>query len=126
MLKTLSSKLVKLRKGIVGVGGNSKAGRDGKCELSSSEVDGIEVENNEVKKNGQKTSKSKNLSKFKKTKSDFLIFRIKMTFTKLRQAFIKASIFYYFDLERHIQIEMDTSGYAIGKVLSQLTLDDLG
>ena len=47
-------------------------------------------------------------------------------FTKLRQAFFKASILYHFNPERHIRIEMDASGYAISRVFSQLTLDDLG
>ncbi len=50
----------------------------------------------------------------------------KRAFTKLRQAFIEAPILNHFDPEYHIQIEMDASGYAIGGILSQLTLDDLG
>ena len=39
--------------------------------------------------------------------------------------FLKAPIFYHFDPERHIRIETDVSGYTIGGVLNQLTLDDL-
>ena len=39
-------------------------------------------------------------------------------FNHLRQTFIKASILQYFDLEIHIWIETDVSGYAIGGVLS--------
>ena len=50
----------------------------------------------------------------------------KLAFTQSRQAFTKSSILPYFDLECHIQIETDASGYAIGKVLSQLTSDNLG
>ena len=42
----------------------------------------------------------------------------KRAFTQLRQAFIKAPILRHFDLECHIQIETDASGYAIGGVLS--------
>ena len=49
-----------------------------------------------------------------------------MTFSKLKQAFIKAPILYHFDPEHHIRVETDVSGYAIGRVFSQLTLDDLG
>ena len=49
-----------------------------------------------------------------------------MAFTKLRQVFIKALIFYHFNPECDIRIEMDASSYAIGGVLSQLTLDNLG
>ena len=44
----------------------------------------------------------------------------------MRQAFTKALILWYFDLKYHNQIETDALGYAIGEVLSQLTLDDLG
>ena len=40
--------------------------------------------------------------------------------------FIQASIFQHFDPEQHIQFETDASCYFIGRVLSQLTLDDLG
>ncbi len=38
--------------------------------------------------------------------------------------FVKAPILNDFDPERRIWIEMDNSGYAIGGILSQLTLDD--
>ena len=56
----------------------------------------------------------------------FLISGGRMVFIKLRQAFIKDSILHHFDLECHIRMEIDASSYAIGKVLSQLTLDNLG
>ena len=57
---------------------------------------------------------------------DFLTPGAKLAFTKLKQVFFKALILHHFDLERHIWIGMDASGYAIGGVLSQLTLDDSG
>ena len=44
-------------------------------------------------------------------------------FNYLRLAFIKAPILRHFDLESHIRIKTDASGYAIGRVLSQLNLD---
>ncbi len=44
----------------------------------------------------------------------------------MRQAFLKAPILNHFDPERHIRIETDASGYAIGGVLSQLTSDNSG
>ena len=68
------------------------------------------------------------MSKSKKAvgPSDFLIPGAKLIFTKLRQAFLKAPILHHFDPERHIRIETDASGYAIGGVLSQLTSDDSG
>ena len=39
---------------------------------------------------------------------------------------MKAAILYHFDPEYYIWIEMDVLGVAIGGVLGQLTLDDLG
>ena len=50
----------------------------------------------------------------------------KRAFTQLRQAFTEAPILRHFDPECHIRIETNASSYAIGRVLSQLTLDDLG
>ena len=43
----------------------------------------------------------------------------------MSQAFIEAPILNHFDLKCHIQIETDALGYAIGRIFSQLTLDDL-
>ncbi len=40
--------------------------------------------------------------------------------------FVEAPILNHFDPERHIQIETDASDYALGRILSQLTSDDLG
>ena len=71
--------------------------------------------------------KSKKSSMLKKTlRSNFSTSGARLAFTKLRQAFIKALIFYHFDSECHIRVETDVSGYAIGGVFSQLTLDDFG
>ncbi len=53
------------------------------------------------------------------------IFGAMKVFTKLRQAFVKALILNYFDLEYHIWIKMDASGYTISEISSQLTLDNL-
>ena len=130
ILKALSTESAEPRKDGVGVGGDSKAGRD-KSEIDRSgmddvEVDGGEVGDDEVEKKGRKTSKFKNLSKSIKTvRSDFLTPRARLPFIKLRQAFVKTPILYHFNPERHIRVETDTSGYAIGEVLSQLTSDDL-
>ena len=79
--------------------------------------------------------KSKNLIKpflaksqlfAKSFRSDFLIPKARLAFTKLKQAFIKALILYHFDWKYYICIKTDISKYVIGKVLSQLTLKDLG
>ena len=40
--------------------------------------------------------------------------------------FVEAPILNHFDPKHHIQIEMDVLGYAICRILSQLTADDLG
>lgn len=56
----------------------------------------------------------------------FLNSKVRETFDHLKQAFIKASILHHFDLKRHIWIKINASGYAIGGILSQLALDNLG
>ena len=125
MLKTSGSTEPSTRpgEGVVGVGGDSRAGRDGidGSGIDDVEVDGGEIEVDEVGKKGRKTSKSQ-----KMVGSDFLTPGAKLAFTELRQAFLKAPILHHFDPERHIRIETDASGYAIGGVLSQLTSDDSG
>ena len=63
----------------------------------------------------KKLSKSKNPA--------FLTVDARQAFTQLRQAFIEALILIHFNSECHIWIETNTSGYAIGGVLSQLTSD---
>ena len=115
----------------VRIGGDSGAGCDGSeldgTKINDGEVDGNEVGDDEVGKKVQKLSKSKNLSKSKKTiRSDFLISRARLAFTKLRQTFVNAPILYHFDPERHIRIKTDVSNYTIGGVFNQLTLDDSG
>ncbi len=55
----------------------------------------------------------------------FLIFEVRKAFTKLKQAFVEASILNSFNLECHIRIKIDASGYIIGEILSWLTSDDL-
>ena len=92
----------------LGVDGNSRAGRGGNAiDVSGKddvEVDGSEIEVNEVGKKVQKLSKSKNSTKSKKKvrSSDFFTLGTKLTFTELKQVFLKALIFYHFDLEYHI------------------------
>ena len=90
-----------------------------KSGMDDIEVDDGKVEDDKVGKKGRKTSRSKNLSKSKKMVGlNFLTPRARLAFTELRQTFVKAPILHYFDLERHIQIETDISGYTIGRVLS--------
>ena len=124
MLKISGGTESKTRPGKGGVGVDGSRARrggsklDDKRKIDDNEVDGNEVRNDEV---GTKVQK---LSKSKKTELGFLPSGARKAFTKLKQAFIKALILHYFDLERHIWVEMDASGYAIGGVFSQLTSDD--
>ena len=55
----------------------------------------------------------------------FLTSDAREAFNHLKQAFTKAPILRYFDLELHIRIETDTSAYSIGGVLSQLISDQV-
>ncbi len=81
-------------------------------------------------KKSKNSAKAKTL-KFVKVRSPgiapearlFLTPEARLAFTRLRQAFTEALILHHFDLERHIRIEMDECGYAIGGVLSQLMSD---
>ena len=84
-----------------------------KSEISDGEIGGGEIEDNEVKKKGQTICKSKNT-----IKSEFFILRARLMFIELRQVFVKAPIFHYFNLKCYIWIETDISGYAIDEVLS--------
>lgn len=56
----------------------------------------------------------------------FFTSKARKVYTKSRQAFAETPILNYFDPERHIQIEIDISGYVISEMFSQLTLDDSG
>ena len=56
----------------------------------------------------------------------YLTSNAKIAFTQLENAFTKVLILYHFDLESYIQINTDASDYITGKVLSQLTLDNMG
>ena len=61
-----------------------------------------------------KKSPSKNLN----GATGYLTPDARQAFTQLRQAFTKAPILQHFDLECHIRIETDVSGYAIGGILN--------
>ena len=116
MLITSSTKSAEPRKGVVGVGGDSRA-RHGGGELDGSWMNNIEVDGGEVE-DDKVVKKGRNLSKSKKTDLDFLISGARKAFTKLKQVFIKAPILYHFDPKRHIRVETDASGYTIVGVLS--------
>lgn len=52
----------------------------------------------------------------------FMTPKAKLPFLRLRQVFTRALIFYYFNLEHYIWIEINATGYIIYGVFSQLTL----
>ena len=109
-------------KGVVGIGSDGKAKCNG-SKLDRSEIDDGRFDvgevDNEIEKKGQKTSKSKKASKSKKTLGlNFLILKVRIAFTKLRQIFVKALILHHLDSEYHIWVETDIPGYTIGGVFS--------
>ena len=60
-------------------------------------------------------ARAKNLSS---QSASFLIPKVRKALNKFRQAFVEALILNHFDPERHIQIETDSSDYAIAGILS--------
>ena len=52
------------------------------------------------------------------TRSDFFIPKAWLTFTNLKQMFVKAPIFYYFYQKYYIFVKIDISRYAISRILS--------
>lgn len=56
----------------------------------------------------------------------FLTSGVKLAFTELGQTFIKTLILFHFNPECYIWIKINTSGSTIGRVISQLTVDNLG
>ena len=65
------------------------------------------------------------ISKNSNKAASYLTPEARLAFTQLKKVFSKAPILQQFDPKCHIWIETDTSSYAIGRVLSQLTLDNL-
>ena len=124
MLKTIRS---------TGSAANSKEteGKVGGNSVVGDMVGGNEAINLTKGKNQAKTTKSKILVKFKnhdfpnsRTKeagTGFFTSETRLAFIQLKQAFVKALILYYFDLESHIRIETNISSYIIGGILSQLS-----
>lgn len=66
--------------------------------------------------------KSENLTRIRTTGEPIFLTSItRKAFEYLRQAFTKALILQHFDLESHLQMKIDTLGYTIEIVLSQLS-----
>ena len=96
-----------------------------KLEKSAKSLKSSKSGNSKGKKSAKskKPLKSRNSPNFdaKKAGLSFLTPKARSAFNCLQLAFTKALILQHFDLECHIPIETDVSGYAIGGVLSQLT-----
>ena len=58
--------------------------------------------------------------------SKYLTPDTKKVFNLLRHIFTQTAILHHFDLEWYIWIETRVSNYAIGRLFSLLTIDDLG
>lgn len=111
----------------------SDAGSDASDDTSGGNV-GRGIKNLTIVANLVKSKKS-NLAKFKKSillkdlvkinflKADFLTPETKKAFIQQQKVFTKCPILGYFDQKYHIKIETNTLGYIIGRVLSQMTLD---
>ena len=91
--------------------------------LSATSVDDSKVVRNSDRKN-RKSAKSDFTKSIRKVeKPSFLTPNTRQAFTQLRQVFTKAPVLRYFHLEHHIQIKTNASDYAIGSILSQITLE---
>ena len=95
----------------------SKSKKSSKSRKSKSEKTS---KSQNLAKSGKKLIKSGNLTNFNamEDRPKFLTPDARTLFNRLWLAFTEAPIFRHFDLECHIQIETDVSGYTIGGVLS--------
>lgn len=102
------------------LGNLHNSGFPGNANSIVREVRGTGDVGNAKIKNFKKSAKSKksDFTKSNFSETDFLIFEAWIAFIRLQKAFIKALIIHCFDLEHHIQIEIDASCYAIGVVFS--------
>lgn len=95
-------------------------------------IDKVDGDINNVNKTKSKNkvisnflAKSKLLVKIS-SGSDFLTFKTRLVFVKLKQTFIKALILHHFDLEYHICVKINVLSYIINKAFYQLILNNLG
>lgn len=104
-------------------------------EIGSNNKDGAKTKAKSISENNQNWIIAKfqilvkpnyDFSSKKVSRSDFLTPNNSLVFTKLRQIFVIIVIFNHFYLEFYIRIKIDISNYTLGKVYSQLELDDLG
>ena len=117
---------------------SGKLSKTGKLSKSGNSKSEKLSEFQNMAKSGKKLSKSRISPNFnaKKIGLSFLNSKARTTFNFLWLAFTKAPILQHFDSECHIWIKINVLGYAIGRLLNQLTFgispngvvikDDLG
>lgn len=129
MLKNIvkpKSNLVVVDTSVIEIGcssDGSKINRDEKYKFAKKKNWKIAKSKNLIIVNHDYFSQSKNIKIFNKL--NLLIAETRLTFIKLRQIFIETSILCYLDSKYPIQIESNTSDYAIDSVFGQLALNDL-
>ena len=100
-----------------GVGSSDTSGRVG------GSIENLSIVTKWAKSKKRKLIKIKksDFAKANSSKADFLILKAKKVFTHLQKVFNKTPILQHFDLECYIYMEIDASGYAISRILNQMT-----
>lgn len=75
---------------------------------------------------GETVERLLSMSKKSNRATGYLNSDFKKDFIQLKQTFTQALILQHFDPKRYIRIQTDTLDHAIGRVLSQLILNNLG
>ncbi len=119
--KALSTQAIKIKKNQDAP--SAASGTDG-GNISGS-IKNLSTAGKSAKSKKPKLTKPKrsNLVKAHSSATDFLTSEAKKAFIHLQKAFTEAPVLRHFDPKCHIRIETDALGYAIGGVLSQITLD---
>ena len=109
---------------VIGFGGVEHTKKSGKSKGQKSAKSRKLSKSRKLKgKKSKKPSKSRNSPNFNITEAgpSFLTPDARTAFNRLQITFTEAPILWHFDPEYHIRIETDALGYAIGRVLSQMT-----
>ena len=122
--EALSTQATKNKKNKTVSAGNGGAGGDSAGSRISKSIKNLSTVANLAKKLKLTKPKRSRLSNAKNNSgTNFLTPRAKKIFIYLQKTFIKALILRHFDPQCYIWIEIDALGYAIGEVLTQMTLD---
>ena len=108
------SKIAKQLTSILRTSSVTKSSKNLLLSIDVAEIDEVGGGGSDRQDKMVKRSPSKNSNKA----MGYLTPNARQVFTQLRQTFTKAPILQHFDLECHIQIETDPSGYAVEGVLN--------